>query len=247
MPSLSCSCCNSVTEDHKAVTCSICKKIFKYSCVDLTVSEVRAINGKKGLSWRCVNCSSLGNDIQALQATLIELKNEILELKRQAAQSNSPMVDNSQFEEILQEMNERQRRKCNVVVFGFKEDVITGVQSRADRDKNNIADMLREISVPENVCVKAIRIGKADHNRNTPRPIKVTVNDEFLTHEIIRKAKNLSNTVRYKDIRISLDRTPRQIDYYKSVKSQLTERIAGGENNLRIKYVRGIPRIVSLN
>lgn len=246
---LICSCCNSPTEEHKVAKCTICKKIFKHSCVDLTISEVRTINGKKGLTWNCSSCVVLGTDMQALQQAIVELKNEIVELKRTANQNISSTIDNNQFEEILQEINEREKRKCNVVIFGISEQQNLGNQTRAEQDKQLVTNIFQAISVamPGNENIKAIRIGKFDESKNFPRPVKVTVSDESTVHEIIHKARNLKSTANYKNINISLDRTPRQIELYRTVKRQLNERIAAGETNLRIKYIRGVPKVVTLN
>ena len=95
--------------------------------------------------------------------------------------------------------------------------------------------------------MNAIRIGKFVATKGTPRPLKVMVNEESVVHDIILKARNLKNTDNYKNINISLDRTPRQIELYRTVKKQFNERIAAGETNLKIKYVRGVPKIVNLN
>lgn len=83
--------------------------------------------------------------------------------------------------------------------------------------------------------------------RNNPRPIKITLCEEDIVHNLIRKAKTLRDSNSFKKINISLDRTPRQLEHYKSLKRELNQRISDGETNLKIKYIRGIPKIVSVN
>ena len=46
---------------------------------------------------------------------------------------------------------------------------------------------------------------------------------------------------------MAFDGTPRQISYYTELKEQLNARIDKGEQNLKIKYVQGVPKIVNLN
>lgn len=246
MPVLVCSCCNSSTDEHKTAKCGICKKLFKYSCVDLTISEVRALHGKKGLTWNCSNCSRIGGEIRELQAALIDLKNEIVELKKANGQGICSGVDDNTFEEILQELNDREKRKRNVIIFGVSEQRNPNVQTRAAQDKQTVTEILETLSVSEVGDIKALRLGKVSQNES-PRPLKVVVKDESMVHEIIRKAKELRNSDIYKDVRISFDRTPRQIRLHRSVQAQLNERRLAGEDNLKIKYVGGIPKIISLN
>ena len=155
--------------------------------------------------------------------------------------------ENNQFEEIVQEMSEREKRKRSLVIFGASEEPISGNQTRAEKDKQLVTRLFNSIDISANENMNAIRIGKFVATKGTPRPLKVMVNEESVVHDIILKARNLKNTDNYKNINISLDRTPRQIELYRTVKKQFNERIAAGETNLKIKYVRGVPKIVNLN
>lgn len=95
--------------------------------------------------------------------------------------------------------------------------------------------------------MKFFRLGKYDSSRQSPRIIKITLSEEKYVHDAIRNTKKLLDSDDLKHIKISMDRTKRQIEYYKSVKSALDNRISSGENNLKIKYINGIPQIVKLN
>ena len=44
-----------------------------------------------------------------------------------------------------------------------------------------------------------------------------------------------------------MDRTPRQLEYFKMIREEFNRRKNAGENNIKIKYVNGIPKITSLN
>ncbi|KAJ8944299.1 hypothetical protein NQ318_021228 [Aromia moschata] len=52
-----CSCCNVDTDQDKLIKCCICKNSYKYSCVGLTINEVKVITTKPGLSFTCTNCT----------------------------------------------------------------------------------------------------------------------------------------------------------------------------------------------
>lgn len=177
------------------------------------------------------------------------LRSKLNDLEQQIKNKNIPEDSghNHQFDEIVQEINEREKRKRNVLIFGISEEHNSGNQTRANQDKQLVNRIFNSISISESENISAIRVGKFDPNKNVPRPLKVTVSDESVVHDIIHKAKNLRSMNNYKNVNISLDRTPRQIELYRAVKGQLSERIAAGETNLRIKYIRGVPKIITLN
>ncbi|CAH2009568.1 unnamed protein product [Acanthoscelides obtectus] len=79
------------------------------------------------------------------------------------------------------------------------------------------------------------------------RPMKITLGDEDDVRACIKSASNLKRSNVFSRTSISFDRTPRQILHYKKLKQEMEERSARGEDGLKIKYVRGVPRIVSEN
>nr|CAH7727047.1 unnamed protein product [Callosobruchus chinensis] len=90
---------------------------FKHTCVDITSNEVRTLNSNTGYDWTCVNCRAFGRDLKDLKALIIKLQNDISELKAEKARS-TPGVD---FEEIIAEISERQKRKNNIMLFNVPE------------------------------------------------------------------------------------------------------------------------------
>ena len=50
---------------------------------------------------------------------------------------------------------------------------------------------------------------------------------------------------KWSHINISMDRTPMQINAYKSVRAALDNRLAQGEKNLKIQYRNGIPTTIA--
>lgn len=239
-----CTCCNAPTEAHKLINCSICKKLYNHSCVDLTLSEARTIKSKKNVNWTCRNCSLVGNDINELKAIILELKNEVADLK---SQRNIQVNNNSAYdmEEIIQEISDRDRRKRNLIIHGIKELSGATKNERLSHDTVKVAEVLTVFSA--NSISSPMRLGKFDNSRSTPRPIKVTLPDEETVHRIIHNIRNIKDNDQFKNISISLDRTPKQIAYYMTIKKQLVDRIQRGEKDLKIKHIRGIPSIISVN
>nr|CAI5840202.1 unnamed protein product [Callosobruchus analis] len=150
------------------------------------------------------------------------------------------------FEEVITEVEERAKRRKNLVIFGVPEqDQDLSNNDRASRDTNATVEILQVMN--RNIdaqSVRPIRLGKPTAGRS--RPIKVCFGSELQVVEIIRNAKSLKNS-RYSKVSVSYDRTPRQLSHYKKLKHQMQDRVDAGETNLKIKYVNGTPRIVSEN
>lgn len=247
MPNLICACCNKPNDDHKMVCCCICKNHFSHSCVDLTTSEARIIKSKKNLSWTCQNCSQIGDDINDLKCIMLTLKKEVETLK---AIKSDPAhnANNVDYEEIIQEITERNNRKRNIIIYGISEDNTLPKSEKSIQDKSEVINVLHTLTPSLNLDnVNPYRLGKFDATKITSRPIRVVLNDEQTVFDLIKKAKNLQNHNSYSKIRISLDRTPRQLEYYRSLKMELDRRTSEGATNLRIKYIRGVPKIAALN
>lgn len=240
MDSRVCFCCKSATDIAKLVSCSICKNAFRYACVGLTLGEIKSISSKTGLSWTCDSCSVIGSDINDLKAALVDLKNEVAQLKT----SNVPEISNKTIETIIQEVYERHKRRKNIIFYGITEN--QGGRY-ANEDNNKVKSVLNFLEVNSTEWdIKPMRLGRINPSTQRPRPIKLVLSSEEDVHCILRKASKLKNS-EFDGVHISQDRTPREIDYYKSLKNEMAERISKGEINLRIKYQKGVPVIQSLN
>lgn len=240
---INCSCgCKSSSDDHKMIDCSVCKNMYIHSCVDLSVSELRTIKTKKGLSWSCRNCNVLSNDINELRAAILSMRNDFLA-------NRNVSVDDATFELILAELDERNKRKQNIILFNVDE-----INANATEKANHDLDMTRNIlgALNANISMDHLevhRLGRLNSNSNSERhrPLKVVLGSVGDVHRVLKTAKRLGDSSVYRGVRISTDRTRRQLDYYKKVKAEMDSRIANGATNLKIKYQQGVPTIVSLN
>lgn len=226
--------------------CSVCKKQFKNTCVDLSGNEVRILSSNKGWDWTCIKCRQYGNDIRDLKAIILELQNDIVQLKSKTDQQGLQSSDES-IEEIIGEISERNRRKRNVMIYGVPESHESlSTEARANKDKEYVLKVLSTVNknTAADQC-KTFRIGRQAEGK--VRPIKVTLHNEDEAIGFIRSAKNLKNSEYNRKIFISEDRTPRQQMYYRKIRDKLRERVGMGETNLKIKYINGIPTITTEN
>lgn len=248
MPNLECICCKESIEKHLAVICNVCKHHYKYSCAGLSQAEVRSINLKsKHISWNCNNCNALGNDLNSLKAVIISLQNDLREIKSNSVKNLS---SNIEFEDVMQEFEERQKRKSNVIIFGVSEqNSDLDKKARLQEEKQAVTEFFNEISPNElTETVSIFRLGKYNATSRKPRPIRVRLANEQSVHDLIHKFAAVRNKNRnLKDISISFDRTPKQLEHLKKLKIELAERQKAGEMNLNIKFIRGYPKIITSN
>lgn len=242
---ISCKCCKQFFEAHLMVTCCVCKDKFKNTCVDITANEVRTLNSNKGYDWTCIDCRVLGNDLKDLKALIISLQNDIKELK--ARNTESDKANEYDFEEILQEIADRQKRKNNIILFNVPEqDQSKPVNEQLLTENNQVMNIVKHVNPDVQLReVKSIRLGA--YSPNKIRPIKLKLENENTVRQILSNSKKIRSNAAFKKVYFSSDKTKKQIEHYKKIKQELTDRLNAGESNCRIKYVNNVPRIVTEN
>lgn len=242
-----CSCCDKPTEPHLLLRCCVCFKHFFHACVNITSSEVRVINSKKSVQWTCIPCEKVGRDVNSLRAAVVALQGEIKELRQIKESACSVSISDDAFEEIISELDDRQSRKQNIIIFGVPEQRSDlGKEERQLAEEAAVDDILKVVSPDVNYRqLQRFRLGRFNLNATRPRPLKIKLECEKFVHDVIRRAKTLKNSPNHNNISLAFDKTFRQIAYYNKVKTQYNERVNKGENNISIKFVRGIPKIVN--
>nr|CAH7735247.1 unnamed protein product [Callosobruchus chinensis] len=241
----SCKCCNQHCDNHQLVTCSVCKDKYKHTCVDITANEIRILNANKGYDWTCVDCRATGKDLNELKALIMKLQEDIKQLKtdRDRSLGTSP-VD---FEEVVTEINERQKRKSNIIIFNLEEQAQSKPPAeRAELDKTAVNNILRFVVPNFNLRnMKPVRLGLFSTTKK--KPVKLVLENSDQVRNMVINGKKLKDSNTYRNIIIAPDRTKRQLDYFKSVKQELLQRMNAGETNIRIKFFNDVPKIVSSN
>lgn len=175
-----------------------------------------------------------------------DLKSEFLSGRSRSATAGSTRgpSDASDMDSVVAELAERQKRAKNVMIFGVVEATGSNAGERRAADGQFVGTLFEFLGtnpVPANVT----RIGSFAEGKR--RPIKVLLQSEADVLLIVKAAKKLRGAANYDGISISLDRTPRQLCRYRELKAQLDDRKASGEQNLKIRYISGVPTIINLN
>lgn len=252
--------------DKNSINCSICKLNFHTRCVSL--KPVNLSN-----TWICNSCeiSRLGSrsnspalmtKIDSIIGTLKEMKITISNHDKSFVSLNSKMDNissqiNSLFEEnklmnnrlndlelkmstlsteaILSEITERQSKAKNLIIF----NAIESSASSTPNDSILVSELLSSIGA--NIAPTLItRLGKLS---NKPRPLKIVLSSTSDVFSILKLKHKLRDITKFASIRISSDRTLIQRNYFKNIVKQLEERRNGGERDLVLKYLRGVPTI----
>lgn len=142
-------------------------------------------------------------------------------------------------EEIVNELNERSLRSKNIILFGVPEPKSNNPNERREEDKNAVLKIIKTVlckdfSEPE----KIYRLGKYQSDKN--RHLKVCFATQETAKAILKNKQNLKDD----NIKIFSDQTPQQQEYMKILKQKLEHRKSSGEENLCIKYIRGVPKII---
>lgn len=263
----SCKNCNlAIKTNSPNIQCDVCHGYMHSSCLDLSVEVNAMVTRAKSrcLKVVCNVCNQNISQFQDLKSLILSLKadfssameslkNEFTEkltaLKMDMDTQLQSQKPEFSFEEVVEEVGERQRRRCNVVVFGVPEQLSElSADERITADNVEVSSILKSIQPSLEVSnLKPRRLGHYNSRGATPRPIKLVLDSEAAVHSVTRESRKLRNITKYKNVYVSFDKTPRQLQIYKDLKAELQARVAGGESNLEIKYVRGIPKIVRLN
>lgn len=185
-------------------------------------------NIKNQLTQVELKISNTEDKIKKLENNLIDLKLSPLSTE---IQTNQLSVN----EQIIHEVQERNKRQNNIIVIGIPEQNAQNSQERIRKDESAVLEITSKITVVK--PIKIYRIGK--YNAGKTRRIKVCFNTSEPAMLLLRNREKIPD-----NIKIFSDQTPAQQKYFQAIKNELTNRINKGESELTIKYINGIPTIV---
>eukprot|EP00794_Sanderia_malayensis_P011225 gene11225-12404_t len=168
-------------------------KIYCGEELKLEIAQV-----KSNLESKISNVESkLSNEVQSLK-TQFEASESGIERKIQEKLSNTA-------DQNIKEMEERERRKYNIMLFNLPE---SGSQDKEDcntHDKNLLKQILEEIEAPVNVR-NVYRVGASEGSN--PRPLRVILASADEQKKVLNSAIKLKSKTAFKDVFINKDLTP---------------------------------------
>lgn len=199
------------------------------------INEIKNVTKDLKMEQKVIkdNITNLESKNDKTEKTMEKLVLDVAKLKTTTSRADS-------IECVLSEIKEREERNKNVIITDIPEPVSLNKEERKSIDKSEVLRVTRAIDTtcPEPVYI--FRLGKYMPGKN--RPIKVC----YQTQETVKSLLRNRNNLKLGTIKLFSDQTPQQQIYIKALKEELKQRVDAGENDLMIKYIRGIPKIVKI-
>ncbi|XP_050507517.1 transcriptional regulator ATRX-like [Diabrotica virgifera virgifera] len=163
-------------------------------------------------------------------------------VKIDATNSICPLESN--VDAFLEELKERKKKSSNLIIYNLDESTKHTVHEKEADDHSRVVAALTTICSSVNLK-HVFRLGKKTNVVNAkPRLIKVVLNSETEVLNILKNKNKVDKTV-LGNLQIKSDLTKLQRDYLLKVRTELTSRVANGETNLTIRYIKGVPKIMA--
>ena len=206
-----------------------------------------------------------------LQADISDLKNGLLrhegeckdvqqslnkkmdELKNEFTQSGNVMRSSKVLEELekveksvesrLEDIEERERRKSNLIIYGLPESDEVNPLQRKDDDTQKARSAISQSFGEESLSILATyRLGRKSEGKT--RPLKVVLKSADVRDEILRRYRAAVSAESLPDssIQLSRDRTQREREEYRRLRNELKLREDKGEENLMIRRGKIVQR-----
>ena len=162
-------------------------------------------------------------------------KSEVCDIS--SAHSSPPVINASAFTCAIDEYMDREKRKCNLIVYNLPEpptDMETTECVKKDKEFfKEIVGSILDKDLSNLQITKVLRLGKSPSAK--PRPLLVSIQDELWKREILRFAYKLSKISKWSSIYVSPDYTRKEREANKVLRNELRRRKENGEENLSIR------------
>lgn len=208
------------------------------------------------------NVTAISNDISSIKDQLIQVNEKLSNFEPRICDSENRIKlleeevkclknaenhgPNSNIETVIEEFHDRERRSRNVIVYNVPESKSRTVSVRIQQDDALISKLTSSFGSSElDYAFKSYRIGRP--NKDKHRPLKVVFKNTSTVADFCKNfnpadLKNLDSDLH--DVSLSRDRTPTERKYLNELRDTLKARTEGGETDLTIKFVNGVPKIV---
>lgn len=188
---------------------------------------------------------NLNKNLSVLEGRVSGCESKIKTLEERFDGEGGP-VPSCDPEVIIAEFHDRSRRSRNVMIFNLEESQHGNIETRKQSDRTKVEKLVT--SYLPNIdfnAVKILRMGRIQLNKK--RPVKLIFRSDsdaraFLSGFSSDSVAQIDHS--FSTIRVSRDRTPREVEYLNTLRTELSRRLAGGEKDLTIKFVNNVPQIV---
>ena len=162
---------------------------------------------------------------------LVEQGNKMMDLVKGRSEFNNQIKIH--VEEVLTDQKEKEEKKNNMILFGLEEGSHKEEDKNTDEDVGKVKEVFNTVN-PEASLIdldksKIKRIGSrrvAEVGKPTPppRPVKIVFDTQEKKMDILRNAKKLKDSEKFKGIGLSHDKTKKEQEDYRKLKLKLVEK-----------------------
>ena len=143
-------------------------------------------------------------------------------------------------EDVIYEAEQRFKRRQNIIIAGLPEPSSGSLPDRKKVDEEEVRQLFCAMNLPDINFKQSVRFGKVQKGKI--RPIRVNLVEEDSKFELLRRARSLRTTDRYKSVYINPDRTSLEQSRFISLQREVQGRRSRGED---VVLFRG--KVVSRN
>lgn len=181
--------------------------------------------------------------LDELEPRLSKVEAELFTLREKQSSNDSDIL-----EDFISESNDRNRRSKNIIIHNIPElNNSPSLAASKEYDASLVRDFLVHMkSQAPTSDVRHFRLGRKPRD-NKSRPLVICLVSEKQAVDIFKNFNAQNVPVNLQGISLSHDRTPRERKYLEQLRTTLKTRQEAGEENLTIKFISGVPTIVSKN
>lgn len=251
-----------VGEGANALCCDMCDEWFHSGCEKVNKELYLILKKYKELDWYCRECKGqMRNatlEVKKIRQELEEVRQAMQEAK---AQNNSDGVlkelrdmrkeinnlhrqppdmeaVREYVDERLQEQDEINRKRKNLVLYNVPESTRQRGEERQDEDMGKCIDLIENSLQFEKDSIQVTKVMRLGYQREGKiRPMLIKLGCEEEKFEILRRAKYLKDETdpMKKKIGIAPDLTKKQREHDYQLRQELKQRRDQGETGLYIK------------
>lgn len=239
MADFNCCHCFKKADGNNVTKCFSCKLSLHLACINLTQRDFDTLSklGSSNLKIVCNRCEVALSTAAELRQAIDTIKTSLDErLSRIESSINAAIFTPLKQEEMLVESVDRSQRAFNII--------LANVPENTDRSDVNFANDILEVIEPSAVVSPedVVRLGKASANR--PRLLRLHFKTVDKAKLVLRKRDALKKYPDFKNVIVRDDKTKQQLAYLSNLNNELKQRRENGENNVKIKYVNNVPKII---
>lgn len=191
-----------------------------------------------------VHISKLGSDLDDCRKKVDNLEERVIALETRNTADTTAEPKNMSLQ-IINEVIDIQKRSVNIIIHGLEESPSMDINECINFDTLAINKLFSLCSVcPDNI-VNVSRLGRLTANKT--RPIKLSLRNQCDVNNFISsflKTKRMSPSS-VNNISAVKDRSQMERRHIKDVYTDFHKRVNSGEQNIKVLYVNGLPKIVT--